>query len=120
MLLLACIDGLPFAHLVECDANGNFLKHHVYNASSLELTVQQYIGIDDINDKPIYEGDIVRYRHWERSNDTKIETSVGEVFFEDGIFYFGRGVWFAANDSNFSETTLEVIGNIFENPELLK
>ena len=80
--------------------------------------LMQYIGIKDKTGKDIYEGDIVRYQ-WER-HDHDIEETTGEVYFEGGIFYFDREMSFATNDNNFRKESIEVIGNIFETPNLLK
>lgn len=83
-----------------------------------KLIVQQYIGLQDKNGKDIYDGDIVRYTCYFHEHD--LETHIGEVYFEEGIFHFDKINQFAANDCNFNVFSLEVIGNIFENPELLK
>lgn len=77
-----------------------------------------FIGLEDKNNKEIYEGDIVRYV-W-TAGESNDEEAIGEVYFEDGIFYFDRRASFATNDCNFRTNQLEVIGNIFETPELLK
>jgi len=88
------------------------------NKQDNKLIIQQYIGIKNKNGNDIYDGDIVRYNC--SVHEFEIETHVGEVYFEEGIFYFDKNMSFASNDSNFDMFSLEVIGNIFENPELLK
>ncbi len=82
-----------------------------------DVIVQQYIGLEDKNSKEIYEGDIVTFKYLIGEGDA--ESSTGEVFFEKGIFYFDRNLYFASNDCNFDEKSIIVVGNIFENPELI-
>ena len=58
----------------------------------------------------------MRYKY--HTYDNEVEICVGEVFFNKGIFYFGKKDLFAMNDGNFSEESLDVVGVIFEIPEL--
>lgn len=77
----------------------------------------QYTGRKDKNGKEIYEGDIVR----EEGNDLLF----GPVIFSDEEVCFGYvNKCKAYNDPNYNEFnghlfTVEVIGNIYENPNLL-
>lgn len=70
-------------------------------------TVGQYTGLRDEYDKEIYEGDIVRHATW---------GDVYEVIFEDGGFY----VLSSYDFQTINEYPLEVIGNIYENKQLLE
>lgn len=100
---------------------GNLFWQVEYGQGDLDKSrfiLQQYTSLRDKNDKDIYEGDIVKYK-WQ-SGEGQTETDVGEVFFEQGIFYFDRHNRLAANDSNFVLESLEVMGNIFEDAALLE
>ena len=73
--------------------------------------LMQYIGMKDKNGKEIWEGDIIR--HDNEYDD--VETS--PIEFEQ------VGFWPTSFDNEYGwppEDEIEVIGNIYENPELLK
>jgi uncharacterized phage protein (TIGR01671 family) len=99
------------------DLNGRF--HDLGNGSGGdEYVVQQYIGVDDKNKNPIYEGDIVSFQYRDEG------LYHGVVDFDD--MYAGYSVqkslaFFGNMQITFHNSAeLTVIGNIFENPELLK
>lgn len=74
----------------------------------------QFTGLTDKNGKEIYEGDVVR-REWEGQNDTHhVETY--EVYWANGFYLRPQP---KAHPAQVSDD-LEVIGNIYENPDLLK
>ena len=68
--------------------------------------LMQFTGLLDRNGKEIYEGDILRCEG---------ETNQPPVNFYRGCFYVS-GTPF----SDIDEELIEVIGNIYENPELVK
>ena len=72
-----------------------------------EWALMQYTGLKDKNGKEIYEGDILKHKYG--------GTQFAAVTFHDCSFYTG-GVLLQSNHSS----VIEVIGNIYENPELLK
>lgn len=71
------------------------------------LEIMQFTGLYDKNSKEIYEGDIVKHA---------TDEGVYKVIFEDGGFY----VLSSYDFQTINEYPLEVIGNIYENPELLE
>ena len=87
---------------------------HCWNETGLIL--MQFTGLVDKNDKEIYEGDICQRKEAENS---KVLSRCKIIYKEDrfALEWITKS-WF--NDSlrsHFDE--LEVIGNIYENPELL-
>lgn len=78
-----------------------------------EIILMQYTGLKDKNRKEIYEGDIIE------DGDAGIFFEV--CFIEDG--FWGREINTSSNDIlRLSELvpSCEVVGNIYQNPELLK
>lgn len=97
-------------------------------------TIGQYTGLQDKNGTEIYEGDIVTGTKYPFMENEK-QNYIGIVVFYEDAAQFGyeykcvnkekRGISnginneFAANKNLICEE-LEVIGNIYDNPELLK
>lgn len=87
-----------------------------------KLIVQQYIGRKDFNNEEIYEGDIIQYSEGVELGDYQVLRAV--VKFDDYFAAFGLAPDLDSDCWNyFSDGTikgLKVIGNIFQNSELLK
>ena len=83
-------------------------------------TLCQYTGKKDINGRKIFEGDILRQYADTLEDGTNLYYVYKVVFSEDYTGFGGIGL----NDNElylFDDTKdSEVIGNIFDNPELIK
>lgn len=73
-------------------------------------TVGQYVGVKDNNGKEIYEGDIVRL--------PKCENDIA-IFELKGCNYFLKGKRSNYEIGSCDSTCYEIIGNIYENMDLL-
>ena len=76
----------------------------VESISGEDFLLMQYTGLLDKNGKEIYEGDILEFYDGDRKD---------EVVFEQGFFRYKDDC------TPIFQVECEVIGNIYENPELL-
>ena len=77
--------------------------------------VMQFTGLKDKNGKKIFEGDIL-----DISNGIWVDKPV-QVTFEQGAFGInGDSFNYGFEELNWEIKNIEVIGNIYENPELLE
>lgn len=77
--------------------------------------VMQYTGLKDKTDKEIYEGDIVEYI-------TDLSKSKGRTVIKDCdlIEGFREFQYDEYSNYNVNRESVKIIGNIYENPELLE
>jgi hypothetical protein len=81
-------------------------------------TIGQYTGLTDKNGKRIFEGDILEFNY---VGENRGVNGIVNVVFKNGKFgvIWGWHEDFICLDG-FANTTIEVIGNIHDNPELLE
>ena len=85
----------------------------------LPETVGQYTGLKDKNGKKIFEGDIVHAEICE-GNYQGFRFPIGEVVFENSSFCIKDYKQTTPLSSYSPRVQFEVIGNIHDNPDLLK
>lgn len=104
-------NGQPIRHLI---CNGTNIFNYEINPD----TLCQYTGLTDKNDKKIWENDIVQA--WSEGSN-----AIGKVIRRvDGLYimypaYQKKEFWGLYPNKN-GKTTVEVIGNIFDNAGLLE
>lgn len=77
----------------------------------LSETIGQYIGLIDRNGNKIFEGDIV--------NILTENEEIGVIVYEDGGFIVRADKFSVDFINNINGTDVEVIGNKYDDPELL-
>lgn len=86
-----------------------------------ENTICQYTGLTDKNGKKIFEGDIVRYG--EICGEVKFglhESNWQICKYNQGFFVTFPKEYFLRNELGYWRNKIAVVGNVFDNPELLE
>lgn len=104
----------PFASIIKT-GNPNAITTGMW-FDVIENTVGAYIGIDDKNARQIFEDDIVKCVFGGKEFIGVIQWQPQEARY---LIYDGDGDWLPL-DATDDEIGLEIIGNIHDNPDLLK
>ena len=96
-------------------------NHHFFGYNKKPSVIMQYTGLKDKNGKEIWEGDIVRYKVFERfhEQDSKRVSQVAWLNDKAGFFPMSEHTVVEDGFYNYEIEDFEVIGNIYENKELL-
>jgi len=113
---------------VEKEMSGSFTLEDMFQAGTMhnrkeypedKYIVLQYSGLKDKNGKEIYEGDILRAKRCS-PEDYEFKYITYEVVWDDELAGYG----ISAKDTGMAERMayleMEVVGNKYENPELLE
>ena len=102
---------------ITCDNDARF-----YNVDP--ETVGQYTGLTDKNGKQIFEGDIIKYKNTDGIKFNSVAlTVIGKVVYNEKNASFaisGKDEIGAKYYDYFPIKNIEVIGNIHDDPELLR
>ena len=129
-LLMSMLDGGEIATTLP---NDKYVKDKMIPSESVHVfcyrgnffneakfILMQFTGLKDKNGKEIYEGDVIKFsRYW----SDHFEVTTGSVFFfeDEAVYLYTHGpkvIEFPTLGEISKE--VEIIGNIYENPELVK
>lgn len=122
---------IMFSHKLidQCEKDGYVLWGDLFSGKDRTAEIMQFTGLKDYNNVNIYEGDIVTVNG--NTNSARLNKNY-TITFMDGAFCVTarnmgdslnnsitiRDLMFQAENANH-KLILKVIGNIYENPELL-
>ncbi len=82
-------------------------------------SIGQYTGVKDRDNKKMFEGDVIKVKLFNFPS--------GEIEYETGVIVYSKDIFIIAGkkfDHNLigirENETRSIIGNVFENPELIK
>jgi uncharacterized phage protein (TIGR01671 family) len=115
-------DGSALTILAEPAPVGEFYRALVHGESGI---LMQFTGLKDKKGREIYEDDIIK---WHRLYDGESLTDVYRVEWDNGCFHTvciseagqGQRDCFSSPETSEELHHFQVIGNIYENPELLE
>ena len=98
------------------DGNGGYSNDGKVDGIGALFELEQFADLKDVSGKDIYEGDIVK------SNYKYAQPNISQIIMEDGNSYITGEDLATGNEMLVSDHIgeIEVIGNVHENPELLK
>lgn len=110
-----------YPDLEDGDNINNYINTGIMLGGFFEVipeTVGQYTGLKDKEGREIYEGDVVKLDHW-KSSDLFDYSKPFIVTYYEGEINFKQGEFNNFKGSLNGMLSIEVIGNIHDNKELL-
>lgn len=121
------VNGIYFEGTLEGTGTLKMEVNRFFEKLQRKFIIMQFTGLCDKNGKEIYEGDIVEFkllRTATADSDISVDSNpffgrIGPIIFKDGMFLIDgiATMRTAAGDYSYA---VEVIGNVYENPQLLE
>ena len=110
------INGQAYWAEASTDGNGGYSNDGKVDGIGALFELEQFTDLKDVSGKDIYEGDIVK------SNYKYAQPNISQIIMEDGNSYITGEDLATGKEMLVSDHIgeIEVIGNVHENPELLK
>jgi len=131
-----CYEASPYFAKREFYPFGITVGFSHYPEDLEEWQIMQFTGLHDKNGKEIYEGDVVKYtrKKWNclgHPQHGKDLVDICKIYWDEERHGFGNDMrakngrvyssgYLGFTDERAKEIVIEVIGNIYENPELLE
>ena len=112
-------DSIEFeTRLLNSNSDGDGSRYIGFSNFHFNLfEIMQFTGLTDKNGKEVYEGDVVKgIEYWPFHPNESIDETIGEIIFDELLYGY------SITDGNkpiCHMDEIEVIGNVYQNPELL-
>ena len=100
------------------DGTQRFIPELPENEGGIEYKLSQFTGLHDKNGKDIFEGDIVRGNE-KHTCDLRCRPKCKIKVLTMEVPEITRASWWIYSGFQSPDRDIEIIGNIYENPELL-
>ncbi len=113
----------PFGHIEPATSSKNGLWIYDFKYNQKNVVLVQYTGLKDKNGKEIYEGDLVKWNGWSKKAQIDIFGKKRKHKISEVVWINKTGAWELKGNEDWNITVydeIEIIGNIYKNPELIK